>query len=61
MYRAEIEEWMREADESEKQNDRPGGKKDEDEHVITNADQVILGGPLTGEGESYQRSRPINS
>ena len=52
---------MREADESEKQNDRPGGKKDEDEHVITNADQVILGGPLTGEGESYQRSRPINS
>ncbi|PSN50907.1 hypothetical protein C0J52_05359 [Blattella germanica] len=61
MYRTEIEEWMKEADVSEKQSDTSSIKKDEDEHLITSSDQVILGGSINGEGESYQRSMPINS
>ncbi|KAJ9576217.1 hypothetical protein L9F63_006950 [Diploptera punctata] len=59
MYRTEIGEWMREADDNERQNE-VGGKKDEEDDVIHNSDQVIIGGPLTGEGDSYQRAMPIN-
>jgi hypothetical protein len=60
MYRTEIEEWMKEADLIDKQEHDSGGRRDEDETLITSYDQIILGGQLTGEGDSYQHAAPIN-
>jgi hypothetical protein len=60
MYRTEIEEWLKEADITDKQEHDSVGRRDEDEHLITSYDQIILGGALTGEGVSYQRTMPIN-
>jgi hypothetical protein len=60
MYRTEIEEWMKEADLTDKQEHGSGGRRDEDEHLIMNYDQIILGGQLIGEGDSYQHAVPIN-
>ncbi|PNF19757.1 Two pore calcium channel protein 1 [Cryptotermes secundus] len=60
MYRTEIEEWMKEADLTDKLEHGSGGMRDENEERIINYDQIILGGPLTGEGDSYQHAVPIN-
>jgi hypothetical protein len=60
MYRTEIEEWMKEADLTDKQEHDSGVRRDDDETLITSYDQIILRGPLTGEGDSYQRAAPIN-
>lgn len=61
MYRAEIEEWMKEADLTDKQEHGNGGRRDsEDDHLITSPEQIILRSALTGEGDSYQRAVTIN-
>jgi hypothetical protein len=60
MYRTEIEEWMKEADLRDMQENDNGRRNSEDEHIIIGSDQIILGGALTGEGDSYQRAVPIN-
>lgn len=60
MYRTEIEEWMKEADLTDQLEHGRGERRDENEHLIINYDQIILGGPLTGEGDSYQHAVPIN-
>jgi hypothetical protein len=60
MYRTEIEEWMREADLADKQVHSSGRKMDENEHLISSSDQIILGGGLMSDADSYQRAVPIN-
>jgi hypothetical protein len=60
MYRTEIEEWMREADLADRQEHSSRRKTDENEHLITSSDQIILGGALMADGDSYQRAVPIN-
>ena len=60
MYRTEIEEWMKEADVSDKQAHSSERKADETEHLISSSDQIILGGGLMGHADSYQRAVPIN-
>jgi hypothetical protein len=60
MYRAEIEEWMKEADLTDKQEHGTGGRRDDDDHLIISSEHIILGGMLTGEGDSYQRAVTIN-
>jgi hypothetical protein len=60
MYRTEIGQWMREADLADKQEHSSGRRRDENEHLISSSDQIMLGATLTGEGDSYQRAVPIN-
>jgi hypothetical protein len=60
MYRAEIGEWMKEADLTDKQVCSSGRRMDENEHLISSSDQIILGGGLMGHADSYQRAVPIN-
>jgi hypothetical protein len=61
MYRTEIDEWMKEADLTDKQEHGPrGGRDSEDDYPITSSEHIILGGTLTGEGDSYQRTVTIN-
>jgi hypothetical protein len=60
MYRTEVEEWMKEADLADKQEHNSGRRGDENEHLISSSDQIILGGCLTGDRDSYQRAVPIN-
>jgi hypothetical protein len=62
MYRAEIGEWMKEADQADKQEEHGIGERrgSGDNHFITSSEQIILRGALTGEEDSYQRAVTIN-
>jgi two pore calcium channel protein 1 len=60
MYRAEIGEWMKEADLTDKQATSSRRKADETEHLISSSDQIILCGGLMGHADSYQHAVPIN-